>query len=789
MANSVDLLIFPKVQEGNNLDDVKAKLVKALRVEASTVERWFSIDSPSKILRGVDEPVARRYEKAIKRCGANCNVNPSGDATASVDAGSTTKNKNLYKCPSCQYEEEIPQGDEMAQCPKCGLDMGEWAEQEAKESEKGKILQHLQEAAKSREQGGEDTEAKMRELERLRSQEQLIMAELDLKPQRALWLFFEKYPVTLSLVIISLVVVITVLAVQYVEEYLDQTEKPTVVDVAPTDDVKQIAEALGVALQLKQVGGKGMAADLALVTQVIRGQNSSEKASVVEAAKQMMNGGNPKQFTDIAIRMLHSASAQTDTIGGVSGLTGTQNFGDQMLAVISPSAFRSGHEQLLRILAELRRKPDPGNPGGPDIYVEAIEEMDGSAIVDLLNSLAQDLEWDQFLSFQASRYLGEQNYKRASALTGLIQNPVVKIESLSKTIESQLRDGNLEAVGLAISKVFQEFEKIEDADVKTRTLLAVGETLATSGSDSERAKLLSRIEVLATKGSNHYERTVMHGWLAVAYMQQRNQDKVRSHFAQAIRTAGQIKKPVERISAFIRLAQRYFDVRNLTLASEILSEAEVLAVTKLEPESRDRVFAEIAMARGYMGDFVGASMAIENAGRGEGKQQLLSKLAEMLIDNGRYFQAMDVMDSIVSNVEYARLGLRVVSSVVHSGRGSDGEQLLVMVTKRAQKISDPGSRSLMLSQLARLWVRVGDSVRSDALFKNALVNADGLQVKRAQVTRGLVALNRARVFQFARSADIMESVSDTVVKDPISNEIFATQRTVRLLLSDLVTEK
>ena len=79
MAETVDLLIFPSIQEGMDLEEVKEKLIKKLRVDAKKVDAWFEKDEPTPILQNVDEEIAARYVKAIVKCGAECRTSPAGE--------------------------------------------------------------------------------------------------------------------------------------------------------------------------------------------------------------------------------------------------------------------------------------------------------------------------------------------------------------------------------------------------------------------------------------------------------------------------------------------------------------------------------------------------------------------------------------------------------------------------------------------------------------------------------------------------------------------------------------
>ncbi len=220
-----------------------------------------------------------------------------------------------------------------------------------------------------------------------------------------------------------------------------------------------------------------------------------------------------------------------------------------------------------------------------------------------------------------------------------------------------------------------------------------------------------------------------------------------------------------------------------------MAEAEILAATQLEPEPRARVFAEIALARGYMGDFIGANMAINNAGKGQARQQLLGKLAEVLIANGRYFEAMRIMESLQDPLEYSRLELRVLTNFVYSNRVDEVKQRLANAISRARQITGTSERGLILSQLARIADRIGEGARSEVLFKEVLEMSSALKGRKSQVNRGLVALDQARLFQFKQSQETMESVVDIIVRDPIGTEIMAIERTAKTLLPKSLLEE
>ena len=49
----------------------------------------------------------------------------------------------LFYCPACEYEETVPAGQVMAECPKCGLVLAKWQERLREEKEKEDIRRRL----------------------------------------------------------------------------------------------------------------------------------------------------------------------------------------------------------------------------------------------------------------------------------------------------------------------------------------------------------------------------------------------------------------------------------------------------------------------------------------------------------------------------------------------------------------------------------------------------------------------------------------------------------------------
>ena len=227
--------------------------------------------------------------------------------------------------------------------------------------------------------------------------------------------------------------------------------------------------------------------------------------------------------------------------------------------------------------------------------------------------------------------------------------------------EHQLRE-DLLAVKVLRARVKIDLVKIENPDARAKLILDLGQRMAAVGSPVEPDDSISSVQRMASDGKEPLEISALISWLAVVHMNAGDKAQAKRSLRNAQKIAGQVLLLNDRISAFTRLARRYYDVRNNTLASEILSEASVLAATKLEHQSRSVAFSKIALARASMGDFVGTRDSIDNAADGKGKQQLLVKVAQMRLDEQRFYEALSWMETLEDEVEYSRLELRLSSA-------------------------------------------------------------------------------------------------------------------------------
>lgn len=182
-------------------------------------------------------------------------------------------------------------------------------------------------------------------------------------------------------------------------------------------------------------------------------------------------------------------------------------------------------------------------------------------------------------------------------------------------------------------------------------------------------------------------------------------------------------------------------------------------------------------------------MSIDNGGRDHGKQQLIAKWAESVIGLGRYYEALALMESMEDELEYNRLELRLSRKLIHEGRTREARNRLNQDSPRVSRIYDFSERGLITSQYARLYMRIGNDASGERLFQDALDMSKQLRGRKAQVNRGIIALDWARSLYIPVAKAVLEDVTDYVVKDPIESEIEATDRTIKTLLPKSLLEE
>ena len=801
MSELYNLIFFPTVKPGEDEAEVKAGLASRLKVDPSKVDSWFASGKPTLLLRDVAPDVADRYMQAILECGGNCNMQPSGsDGKGSLSLIPKPTNVELFFCPQCEYEEELPEGETYEQCPSCGLIIAKWAEKQEEERKKDEIRRRLMRDARFRDDHDSEEQRRKEELAELKRLEAEIMKELGIKPPSKLWQMFSQRPFSISVSVGVLLVALSSLISFYVFDHIESQEEAEAAAAPASPEIQQLAPAMAGVVGMQMSGNQAVVDELATATQLISGQGLNQQA-LTSAAEQMMKGAGNQAFiqqanTSAALKSSTPGglgepapvSVNRDTIGGIVGLPGVDSFSDEQLARSKPGEVDHGYEDVSQALTRQLPMPDPDNPNGPDVLVDQIDRLDGSKVVSLLKSLSKDLEWDNFLLSQVNEFLADNRWSQASELADLIQNPAVKAEAIIATIEHIASANPNRDFKVPLSRLSSTLSELKSLDSQAEYWLKTASMLSLANVPDQPYDIFARVEALAEESDEPAQRAAALARLAAAQVTEFNNREAKSLFNQAMQV-GARAGVVDRIYAFTKIASRYHDARNLTLAGEIMAEAQILAATELLTNDRAAAFSYIATAQLHQGDMRGAMNSIDNAASGEAREKLIVQLTSWLIDRGEIFKAQALMEQLVGTGREHRLAIRLISRVANLHDTNKARALLTEYSPRAGTMGSQTQEALTLSQFARLHLRLRQPDQADQLFKDALTIADGLSGRKAGVTRGMVALDQARGLWIGRAKDTMELVTESIVAEPIGSEIVNTERTIKNSLPDAIRDR
>lgn len=801
MSELYNLIFFPTIKPGEDEAEVKASLALRLKVDASKVDSWFESGTPTLLLKDVAPDVADRYMQAIIACGGNCNMQPSGsDGKGSLSLMPKPANVELFVCPSCGYEEELEEGATYEQCPSCELVLEKWAEKQEEERKKEEIRRRLLRDARFRDDHDNEEQRRKAELAELKRLEAEIMRELGIKPPSKLWQIFSQRPVSISASVGILLVALSSLVSFYVSDYIDSQEEAEFSAAPASPEIQQLAPAMVGAIGMQQSGNQAVVNELAAATQLLSGKGVDGQA-LTKAAEQMMKGAGNEDFLQKANQSfaLKSStpgglgepapvSVNRDTLGGVDGLPGLSQMSSEQLAQTKPGVIDHGYEEVSSVLSHKIQMPDPQNPNGPDILVDQIDRLDGSKVVLLLKTLSKDVEWDNYLLSQVEAFLDDNRWSQADELTALIQNPAIKAEAIIAGVLHVARANPERDLKLPLARLSVTVNEIDSLDLRARLWLDMGKKLGNASVPDQPYDIFRRVESMAEDAESAADEAAVLARLAAANVEEFDNDEAKRLFNRAMRAGAKANVP-ERIAAFSKIASRYYDARNLTLAGEIMSEAQILAATELLTADRAKAFASIATAQLHQGDVRGAMTSINNATTGDAKNKLTAQLVTWLIDEGEIYTAQALMANLVGTGLEHSLAIRLISRVVNRGDERKARALLTEYAPRSASLNGETSDVLVLSQFARLHLRLRQPDQADQLFTDALELADQLDGRKASVARGMVALDQARGLWVGEAKETMERVTESIVSEPIGSEIVATERTIKNQLPQSVRDQ
>ncbi len=772
-------VVFVRLADHQDPKQVRVMLAKALKTEETRIQTWIDARAPVTLLREVDQKTAEQVRKVALKCGAICTLEknqPDEDAGLSL-VPKKYRTTQTFICPQCEYEKEIPLGTDVEVCDSCGLVIAKWEQKitadKRKEVRRKKSLRdaRLQESSKEHEL------RKKAELERLTGAIAELRQEMQIKGPGRFWQFFEKYTLPVSLSVATLIILVTVTSYYSYSRYRDNSDRQALLVQEPSEQIRSLAPALASGASLEASGHRQLLSEMADVANALRGQDVSRASEMGAAAILMLKGAGSGPFMQLAadagiarVPVLPKPETATSSRAG-RHVAGTDMPGVEETASVSlpPLLYReSPTDSLLDLFGKSARSA--GDSGDRDaLPIDAVDRLNGSKLMDLLISLRQDPLWHKFLEQQAMHLLEEDRIEDAQEIAMQIRNPAIRARVFVEIAGRLVQQERPLEMKVYKARISMELDRMGSAEQQVRFISYMTGRLAEAGDDSQLENAVDQIEERIEEHTENYTKAILESYLAIIQMNAGQLDLASTSLQRAVKTAGNIESKTKRLSAFSRIAQRYYDARDTTIANAILNEIASMAANGLRADERTRVIAEVALAQGYVGDLPGAFQSIKNTRDPGTRNQILKRLVQYLIGDTDYFKAMQVIDRESEPLTRNSLLLQLAEALIGAPNNEFARLVLQKAAVQSQLLEDSEQKSLELSKMACLFARLGDKKIARLYFKQALMPQ--WTGRKGEITRAAIAIDQAHALMFAESQQTLDLMEDQVIVESVETTL------------------
>jgi hypothetical protein len=770
-------LVFIKIDDHQDPTTVRLKLAESLKTDEARVQAWIDAQGPVTLLRDVERESAEKVRNVVLRCGAICEIeeivqtDESGLGLVPKKFGSS----DHFVCPQCQIEKEIPTGSKVEVCDNCGLIVAKWEQKKRAEREKEKLRRQQLREARLKENSEEERQRKRDELERLEKEEAELRLALGIKGPSRLEKLFQEYPyITLSGFCVLAVIAAVLIFIGY-QNSQDRLELEHLIAQEPSLEILKMAPAMASAVQMQQTGNKRLMTEIADVANVIRMGHKWDTQALEAAATDMMKGVGPEKFME----MLGDVNVESVTPSAkIAGLEGVDLFPPGQLPLV-PGA-KTGAEMLLDLFSspDISRQDEANQQA---VVITAVEHLDGSELIDMLKASVADPEWDEYLKKVSLQLIYKDSDDVAEEVALQIKSALLKVRVFTEILVKMSQMNRERDVRVYTARVELELSRIEDNEERLVQEIEFGRLMASLGNVKQPAKAFAKAEEIIEETGDLFEQALLQAQLAVALLGSGNELMSAALFRRSVNTAGRIESNTLRMRAFSRIAQRHYDVRNTTLANEIVNEIIVAISSLYAPAERALVFADLALTQAYLGDMRGAYLSVSNTGSGSAQTQVLELMAEFLIDQGLIYRAMEAIDSIDNPLSRGRLLARLARELIATDKQEQARKVLDRMEDETELMPIAEERALLISTMARLHARLGFPQVARQHFKQA--NAFQSEGRRGDLTRAMIAIDQVHSLMPDDGYETLGAVSSPAISEQVETAISAV-RVLRMKLKE-----
>lgn len=826
-----DVILFPKLKDGADPADVKARLAKLLKIDEAKAAALVDSGKNTRLLRAVPKEQADKYYKAIAACGITCNVAPSAgksmaqmakehtETTAAADGkappatgpgglslvpmSETTRN---FKCPSCGHTEEITSKQELEVCPSCKANVKKLLERQKAEEDE---LRRKQSRAAEEKRRLKEYEDRLRiELEKeIRARlEDEIRKEMgiDVGVNSGFWGLFMRNRAIMTLSVFGSLIGVTVGLTLVIQGFIEEKELEELAAAPPSPEIEAAAPVVAAAVTASQQSeqmAEALPAMAGAVNAMAPPQQQVNMQAMATAGMQMMKGMDPGAFMAMAAstQMLGSMMGPLASMGGLpvgggssgmAAMAGMSGGAAPMMMGMPGVANQLGMPGMGQIpkdqfVAMMTGQTAPGMGqqtvmgmiSGNAVLAGQMPVLDGveAPRIEVMTPNEAAIIVDALLDdrewgrFIATRAgdLASTDPDAASALAGLIGSPYERASARARIAVALQETGFDAGARQMAARALDELDDLENLDARAQASVALGDLLARSGQEAVPADVRVRLQAAVERTIIAEEKAALLGRLAVSHYIAGNLDAANDRIEQAVQAAGSLPGDSLRLRTFLNIAQRYADMSATPVAHTITNEAVARART-LSEEDRVAVFVASAKARAYMGDTERAARDINLAGEEIARDQAISAVVEHLITANEPYRAAQFIDAVEDPIVAVQLDLDLVSNALSDAPSPIVLQRLDLAVQRVDALADPEVRALLYSRLARLQTRLGRNLSADRSFQLALEGARIARIESRDLMYATIAVDQAYALDPAAAQTTATRIREQVLQDKLT---------------------
>lgn len=727
MSEFYDVVFYGADSQADNLEVIKEKVAKLLKVNGAKLEALFEQESGTTLRKSVSLEVAQKYQKVLVDVGGSCDYKPSVKLeleslpeNVSKEESKKEEGSNKFACPACGFTKKIREDVPIPViCPQCDIVPSVYEEEQEEKEERAKVIEQMRTKQKT-ERSDEDR----REYKQKAEEEKLKQLEKTIKEKMAIPVYVSSRGRRMSSATLLLFVGMGLGVGSMLAYKQFFVPPPKVIKKTP------------------------LTAEAAI--------NKLQKVGVAS---------NPQATTMILKHMGVSSN--------VVNITAVM----KRMGVLEKMSEISQSQQSLKAVATLSQQVIKGTVN--------VNDAAGSLVPSTVNDqILSHAEWDLTMISLMQQLIDIRKLSQAYQVSDYIHNPEWKFYWTGNIAATFTKQGNVDTSGMIRTKLRTETNKIAHIHERISKLSKLALLQSELDDLSAAQMLIQNAESLAKNIPELEIRALSLGYIASAQARIGLKAPSEANFKLANKLLTESGNVPAKLSAYVELAQAYAEAGEKGVALGILNEVLQASKKLTDTTQLGALSGRVAYVLSVAGDSQTAFEAITLIQPASLRDTNLYALMIEQVNANHLYQAMAILDRMETAEYLAKahaLLARMFLGTTLDGLVSDRFELAEQVTNH---IIDVANKAKVASEVARYQFKIGKNEKSQEMFASAMTFAQQVEnkVERERVFAHIVR-NQALVGRIDQATQTASKIVDKVLQETVTQEIQALKKTHRILNS------